>query len=339
MKKMLSFDDVLILPNFSTISSRKDVDTKVNLNGLKLDKGIISSNMDTVTGSDMARAMIRAGGNGALHRFCSIEENIIHFKNSDPGTIVSFGIGDGELDRAKALTDAGADYFLLDVAHGASMNVVEAVKKFRLFNKNSHLIVGNFATGKSVEHFLEEFDGYEFDAIKVGVGGGSMCLTRVVTGAGAPTFASVLDCVNVGLPIIADGGIRNSGDYAKAIAAGADAIMIGKLLSSCKETPGPVIYTEPNDKKGIFPMKQYRGSASKESYEVQGKVSEWRTPEGDSTMVLVTEHAHEVVQRLDAGLRSSMSYVGAFDIKEFKNLVEFVEVTSNGTKENGAHGK
>jgi IMP dehydrogenase len=359
MKQLLSFDDVLIVPHFSKIKSRKDVDLSQYFCGLKLDLPIISSNMDTVTGVNMANAMREAGAVGALHRFMSIDENVKQFLETSTGTIVSIGLGKEELKRAEALHFSGANTILIDVAHGASMEVVNQVKQLReFFGYNLSIIVGNFATSQSIRDFNHHLRKDYVDAYKVGIGGGSACLTRVVTGCGAPTLASVLDCATVGVPIIADGGMRTSGDIAKALAAGATTVMLGGMLAGTDESPGEIVNKEghpvdlitkcvkpTNDPRDWYYdnkltlYKKYRGSASTESYEIQGKLASHRSYEGDSFLVPFKGHVGNVLQQIEGGLRSALSYVGASNMDEFREYAELIQITSAGTKENGSHGR
>lgn len=346
IERYLSFDDVLIKPQFSTIKSRKDVDLSVNFCDMNLKLGVISSNMDTVTGTEMAKAMIQNGGVGALHRFMSIEDNIKQFKSSG-NAIVSIGLGDKELERAEALYKAGAKVFLIDVAHGASMEVVNQTKRLSyIVGWDSKIIVGNFATGRTIKDFIYHVGSKHLvEAYKVGIGGGSACLTRVVTGCGIPTFGSVLDCASIGVNIIADGGMRNSGDIAKALAAGAKVVMLGGMLAGTDESPGDIIYgpslsTGEYSTSDMVPKgKKYRGSASTESYEVQGKVAAHRSYEGDSFLVPYKGPVANVLQQIEGGLRSAMSYVNANTLDEFRENVEFIEVTHSGAAENSSHGK
>lgn len=366
----LSFDDVLLVPRFSEVFSRKDVDVSQELCGMKLSLPVISSNMDTVTGPAMANAMKAYGAVGALHRFMPIQDNIDDFLQAsftrnanDALPIVSLGMGKAELERAEALYAVGANVFLLDVAHGASMHVVQQVQELqRLLHHSAKIIVGNFATKETIEDFNYHLGG-RVDAYKVGIGGGSACLTRVVTGAGLPTFESVLDCAHTGLPIIADGGIRNSGDFAKALAAGATAVMLGKMLAGTDESPGEMLWENlkgdictkeviwphrvqngvPFFDKNFIPtlpsFKKYRGSASTESYEVQGKVAPHRSHEGDSFLIPYVGSVENVLQQMEGGLRSALSYVGAHNLKEFREKAEFSFVTANGAAESKAHGR
>jgi IMP dehydrogenase len=307
---------------------------------MKLNLPIISSNMDTVTGSEMARAMFNSGAVGSLHRFSTIEDNVKQFLDSPNRSIVSVGLGISELDRALALSNAGAFTILVDVAHGASMKVVQQVKDLRgILPEDTQIIVGNFATARSIKDFLYHLGNYRVDAWKVGIGGGSACLTRVVTGCGMPTLASVIDCASLGLPIIADGGMRNSGDIAKALAAGATTVMLGGMLAGTLETPGEVIW----DQEGGYLLntghKKYRGSASTESYEVQGKIASHRSYEGDSYLVPYKGPVKDILQQIEGGLRSSLSYVGANNLEEFRERATLVQITGQGFKENGSHGK
>ena len=337
IKEVLSFDDVLIVPQYSNIISRKEVNTSSF--GLKVP--IISSNMDTITGYKMATEMGRLGAGACLHRFSTVQENINEFKKSPKSTMVSIGIGTAELERAIWLFESGATYFVIDVAHGAATHVVQQYEKIRSIVKdNASIMVGNFATQKNIDDFNHASNTSKSpNAYKVGIGGGSLCTTRVVTGCGLPTFASIVDCARANVPVIADGGIRNSGDIVKALAAGASAVMVGGLLSGTDETPGEIVKKQEQQ----FPFekwyKKYRGSASRESYEVQGKVADHRAPEGEATLVQYKGKAETVIQNLMGGLRSGMSYVGASTIEELQKNVQFVRITDSGKTESRAHAK
>lgn len=355
MQKYLSFDDVLLSPQFSMVNSRADVDTSQWFCGNKLGLPIISSNMDTVTNSTMSKAMHEHGATSALHRFQSIEDNVKEFKNSPNTTIGSFGLGKKELERAIELSYAGCTTLLLDIAHGASMEAVNQVKALRLnVGIHKNIIVGNFANARSIKDFLYHLGSNNIQAVKVGIGGGAGCTTRVQTGSGAPTFSSVVDCVRVGLPVISDGGHSKIGDICKALAAGAHCVMLGKMLAGTDESPGekitkreykPTTCVENNGKKSFQSeyydkdFKKYRGSASQESYEVQGKVANHRVAEGDSFLIPYVGPVSKVLQEISGGLRSAMSYTGAFNLNEFRERVEFIEITNAGIVENGSHGR
>lgn len=341
MKQVLAFDDVLLIPTFSYIKSRKDVDTSTTVGDALLEFPVISSNMDSVTDVDMTHAMDKAGGAGCLHRFWSIEDNVAALKKSANNTWVSIGLGDYEMERAIALLDAGATTFVLDVANGGSIDVVTQAKRIQSeFGFAADIIVGNFATKNVLETFIDKV-GYKLAGYKIGIGGGSACLTRHVTGCGLPTLASLLDCQPIAeyVDLIADGGIRNSGDLAKALAAGAKAVMCGKILAGTKESPGEVIEEHINALPTGNRFKKYRGSASRESYEVQGKEAPWRAPEGDSFLIPYAGSVQDVIQGLNGGLRSAMSYMNAAGLSELRYNAEFVSITGAGLRENSAHGK
>lgn len=336
MNQALSFDDVLISPKFSFVNSRKDIDTSVNLFGISYELGIISANMASVTESDMSIAMHNNGAIGCLHRFCSIEDNLNHWRKSSKNSWCSLGISKNELERAQALFDEGCAIFLVDVANGAQQKAVGFVHQLKeILKGNAAIVIGNFATAISLKDFEEKVkfcEGY-----KLGIGSGSNCQTRVVTGCGIPTLQSIIDCREVtDKVLIADGGIKNSGDVAKCFAAGADAVMVGRMLAGTDESPGKK-YVVPNKLADYY--KVYSGSASQESYNVQNKNSYWRTPEGITTTVPYVGPVKDVLQKIDAGLRSAMSYVNAFNMEQFKENSEFVQITQNGLRESYPHGE
>jgi IMP dehydrogenase len=334
MKKAITFDDILIVPQFSDIKSRKDVDLITEVFGMKLTLPIISANMDTISGSEMAKAMSEYGAVACLHRFWSIEDNVKAFLESPSRTMCSVGIGPEELKRAKALRNAGCYRFIVDVAHGAQQIVVDQVIALREeLGTSPIIIVGNFATAHSILEFKRRLDNNKVDGWKLAIGGGSMCLTRTQTGCGIPTLATMIDCINVDEPVILDGGLRTPGDIAKAIAAGADLVMIGNMLAGTTETPGDLSVSE-----GKF-TKSYRGSASLESYAAQGKAAAWRTHEGESTTVPHKGPVKNVLQDIEGGLRSACTYVGAKNLNELAWKAEFVEITASGVIEGRAHGK
>jgi IMP dehydrogenase len=328
MKEMLTFDDVLIVPKFSTVNSRKEVDLSSDKLSLKLP--ILSANMDTVTGVDMAVAMHKAGGMGVLHRFWSIEDNLKAFQEcfekNKSEVMCSFGVGDKEFERFKKLADNGVLFYTLDVAHGAQLQVVKQYARCKEYFENAFIAVGNFATGESIKQFVNHL-GYKPDAVKINIGSGSSCETRIKTGCGVPQLSSLLDCDTVGIPMIADGGMKTSGDCAKALAVNnVIALMTGGLLAGTTETPG-----------SILGPKVYRGSASKESYKDQCK--DWECAEGIAFTVPHKGPVSKVLADIEGGLKSAFSYVGARNLKEFKEKAEFVRITNSGVRENSAHGK
>jgi IMP dehydrogenase len=265
-------------------------------------------------------------------------------KNGLP-PMVSFGLGSNELERAMALVDAGATHLILDVANGAQINVV---KQFNIladkYGSNVGLIVGNFATNKSINTF-NDYVKQRPIAYKVGIGGGSACTTRVKTGIGVPTLSSVMDCSQRGnRPVIADGGMKTAGDVAKALGAGAQMVMLGGMLAGTYQTPGEIVtddhkFMAMSSSHVSKKFKKYRGSASQESYEAQGKSDTHRTAEGESFLVPLKGSVVDVLQDIEGGLRSSMTYTNSLTLSDFRKNCTFIEVSSNTTKENGAHGR
>tara|TARA_R100000808_G_scaffold6295_1_gene18867 strand:+ start:3940 stop:4962 length:1023 start_codon:yes stop_codon:yes gene_type:complete len=334
MDLALSFDDVLLEPRYSEITSRKEVSISSYLeNSVYYDIPIISSPMDTVTEEKMAMAMYREGGLGIIHRYNSIEEQVKMVRKADENLcIVGAAIGaTGDfLERAQALVKKGkAGMLCIDVAHGHHCNVRYALETLRkTFGDSIHIMAGNVAT-------LEGFDSladWGANSIRVGIGGGSICSTRIQTGHGVPTFQSILDCSRStrDATLIADGGIRNSGDIVKALAAGADFVMLGSLLAGTDETPGKL----KTDDTGKF-YKTYRGMASKEAQQ------DWRgkhsSLEGVSHRVRYKGKIKQVLANLETGIRSGLSYTGAKSIIDLQAKRKFIRQTSSGRVESSTH--
>lgn len=332
--KGLTFDDVLIMPAKSDMRSRRDPSLKTKITKKhSLEIPLISANMDTVTESQMAIAMGKLGGLGILHRFVSIDEQVKFVDEVKAAGVslisASIGVNDDFKDRAKALIKAGVQIITIDIAHGHSVAMVEVMKWLKDFSPETEIIAGNLATQEAAKDLIEA----GADCIKVGIGPGSMCTTRIITGCGVPQLTAVSLCAEVaehyGVPVIADGGIRTSGDIMKAISAGASTVMLGSMLSGTMETPGEI--------KGG--KKQYRGMASKSAQvSWRGGVPEGMAAEGESTMVTIKGHVKDVVLELTGGLRSGMTYVNASEISDIKNRALFMEMTANGIRESRAHG-
>jgi len=348
----LTFDDVLIEPKFNTVASRKDVDISSYVMHGELTLPVISSNMDTVTEYAMMMAMKRAGGIGCLHRFSSTEDLIDMIesrkKNLDNNYIASVGLSDYEFERAKALYKAGCLKFCIDVAHGASQAVCDMLDRLHHEFMDDHIsiMIGNFATGDSLLKFVENSE-FMPDAVKVGIGPGSACTTRTKTGCGFPQLSAIQDVSKMArdmdIAVIADGGMKTPGDIAKAIAAGADAVMLGGMLAGTDESPGKkkIITLHEAERLGLSnnAVKIYRGSASKESYKDQGKDESWRTAEGESFFVPQKGPVDLILKDIEGGLRSALTYVGARNLEEFRENANFIQVSSSARIENGAHGK
>lgn len=341
MREYYTFDDVLIAPKFSYINSRKDVDLTVNVEGLPgMGLPVISSNMKTITECGMAKAMLLYGAQACLHRFWSIDENVKALQDSKVSVpmigvtfhpMVSTGIGALELERAEALISAGAKYIVIDVAHGAQQQVVDHVKSIlETYKNNISVIVGNFANAVSIHTFMNNLGSNgKVAAWKVGIGPGSVCTTRIKTGVGIPQLSAIQDCANLFTQnIIADGGMKTPGDIAKALAVGAKAVMLGGMLAGTDETPGEGMLTNNKGRCKLYTGSAHRNSTENESY---------RTSEGETVLVPCKGPVIDILSDIEGGLRSSLAYAGASNLKEF--MPELIRVSSNTIAENGAHGK
>lgn len=335
MKRALSFDDVLLVPQYSTIKSRSEVSLEVSVNKLgSVNIPIISSPMDTVTEDKMALAMSATGGLGIVHRYNTIEEQVgiikrVLEKNPTANVGAAVGITGDYMERAHALVEAGCQLLCLDVAHGHHIMMKSALKRLSFECPDAHLMAGNVAT-------LEGFNAladWGAHSVRVSVGGGSICSTRIQAASGVPTFQAVVDCAasDRDCLIIADGGIKNSGDMCKALAAGADLVMVGSLLSGTDEAPGDVIdYGDGTPRRKI-----YRGMASREAQSSwRGRVS---SVEGIATTVPLKGGAKNVVRDLAWGIKSGMSYSGCRTLTEFRLKARFIEQTSASQLESSTH--
>lgn len=331
----ITFDDVLLVPGYNGIRSRQLVNTQAQLGFLQLQIPVISSNMDTVTGVDMAIAMAHAGGLGILHRFMSIEDNIKEFQAAQKaGPVgISLGVSDDALERAEALHAVGANVFCVDVAHGHSKMVNQTVRSLReKFGDNVCIIAGNVATYAGADYLAAA----GADVIKVGIGPGSVCTTRIKTGFGVPQLSALMDCSKVDRPLIADGGIRTPGDAVKALAAGASCIMLGGLLAGTDETPGEKQQVLTTGKE-MF-VKVFRGMASKEAQEdFMGAMADWKTAEGISVQIPCKGPAAAVLADIMGGIRSGLTYCGAQNIKELQRKAQFIEVSRASVEESQPH--
>jgi IMP dehydrogenase len=336
----LSFDDVLIRPKFSDIKSRSDVIPGVILGGrVKLRMPIISSNMATITGVDMARAVSQFQGLAVLHRFWSITDNVKAFYAStkDNGykdnVGVSIGLGAEEQERAKELANAGAWIFVVDVAHGAQQQVVDQYKWLRKAFPSAFIMVGNFATSESIEEFERRCGEVKPNCYKVGIGAGSVCTTRIKTGIGIPQLSCLLDCAKK-FPVVSDGGHRFPQDICKALAAGAQAVMLGGMLSGTDEADGTTYKTAFGKRvPGRAPDCLYQGSAYK------AQPGDYDTSEGAKVLVEYKGPVLDELKKIEGGIRSSLSYVGALCLSEYREMTEFVRVSSSTINENIAHAK
>jgi IMP dehydrogenase len=339
----LTFDDVLIVPRRSSVYSRRDVSLKTRLVGdLALELPIISANMDTVTELEMATAMAEAGGMGVIHRFVDDPETHAGWVSSTPG-LRFLAIGVKGADLEKILLVEGLDGVVIDVAHGHSDRVAETIAAVREVDPELWIVAGNVATAEGAWDLLEA----GAHAIKVGVGPGAVCTTRIVTGCGVPQLTAVLK-VRAALDrwwdaerrkarprvehppaLIADGGIRNSGDIAKALVAGADTVMIGSLFAGTDEAPGAVI------RENGQALKLYRGMASQGAMD---RVGSNRTPEGVSTLIPHKGSVRALITQLEGGIRSALSYCNSASIADLhEQTIEMVKISPASVRENSPH--
>lgn len=329
----LSFDDVLLIPQRSEIDSRAEVNLKAQIApNFFLNFPIIATNMDSVTGVNMAVAMSEKGGLAFIPRFDGPEieaQKIAAVKLKGARVFATVGLRDDCLDRAKLCVKAGADGFLLDVAHGHMIKVLEGIKILK--NKfNLPLVAGTVAT----EGGATDIFSAGADCVKVGVGAGSICITRIMAGAGVPQITALQWASQAAKKfknkfVLADGGIKNSGDIVKALAAGANAVTLGSLLAGTDEAPGEII-----EKNSVI-YKEYNGSTSKTEKERQRRND--LHIEGVEALVKYKGPVGEVLDQLCAGIQSGLSYCGARNIAELWKKAQFIQVTNAGYRESGAH--
>lgn len=332
----LTFDDVLLVPAYNGIKSRNMVTTSVKVAGKTFDIPLVSSNMDTVTGLEMARFMSQQGGLALLHRFMPIEDNVRIFKEAqNPSKVgISIGLGSDGMARAEALIAAGAEIICVDVAHGHSKEVNRTIRDLRQkWHQNIMVIAGNVATYAGADYLASA----GADVIKVGIGSGSVCTTRIKAGYGVPQLTAIFECSKVDRSIIADGGIRFAGDAVKALAAGADLIMLGGMLSGTDETPGEIIERVlPDGSKQK--IKKFRGMASREAQEdFMGQMQDWKTAEGVAIEVVAKGPAIKIILDIMGGIRSGMTYSGASEIRDLKRKAQFIEISQAARVEGTPH--
>lgn len=359
-KKGLTFDDVLLIPAEShVLPNEVKLDTKLAPN-LQLHIPLISAGMDTVTEGNMAIAMAENGGLGVIHKNLSIEAQVEEVKKAKRKTVdpnlphpavddqgrllaaAAVGVTSDTFERAESLLEAGADAIVIDTAHGHSAGVLHKIKEIREHFPNATLIAGNVATGEGTAALFDA----GVDVVKVGIGPGSICTTRIVAGVGVPQITAIYDAASVaqkyGKKIIADGGIKYSGDVVKALAAGGNAVMLGSMFSGTTEAPGTIFTNEGKQFKSyrgmgsVGAMSQQHGSSDRY---FQGGVNEANklVPEGVEALVPYKGDVSNIIYQIDGGLRAGMGYVGAGTIKELIENSQFVQITNAGLRESHPH--
>lgn len=360
-KKGITFDDVLLIPAEShVLPNEVDLSTQLAPN-LKLNIPLISAGMDTVTEGGMAAAMAKMGGLGVVHKNLSIQaqaDEVRLAKNTsvtaedthaavdkDGKLLVAAAVGvtSDTFERAEALFEAGADAIVIDTAHGHSAGVLRKIKEIRDHFPHNTLIAGNVATAEGTRALFEA----GVDVVKVGIGPGSICTTRVVAGVGVPQLTAIYDAADVarefGKPIIADGGIKYSGDVVKALAAGGNAVMLGSMLSGTEEAPGDVqqgadgrLVKSYRGMGSVGAMAEQHGSSDRY---FQGGVNEANklVPEGIEAVVSYKGTVSNVVYQILGGLRSGMGYCGAENIDKLIETAQFVRISNAGLRESHPH--
>lgn len=359
-KKGLTFDDVLLIPAEShVLPNEVKLDTKLASN-LQLHIPLISAGMDTVTEGNMAIAMAENGGLGVIHKNLSIEAQVEEVKKAKGKTVdpnlphpavdnqgrllaaAAVGVTSDTFERAESLLEADADAIVIDTAHGHSAGVLRKIKEIREHFPNATLIAGNVATGEGTAALFDT----GVDVVKVGIGPGSICTTRIVAGVGVPQITAIYDAASVaqkyGKKIIADGGIKYSGDVVKALAAGGNAVMLGSMFSGTTEAPGTIFTNEGKQFKSyrgmgsVGAMSQQHGSSDRY---FQGGVNEANklVPEGVEALVPYKGDVSNIIYQIDGGLRAGMGYVGASTIEELIENSQFVQITNAGLRESHPH--
>lgn len=340
LKRALTWDDVLMVPQYSELETRKDVSIQSVFGKILLSTPVISSPMDTVTEDEMVVAMSKAGGLGIIHRYNDVKEQCDLVRDAKMNGALYIGAavgatGDYE-ERATALVEAGVDLICVDVAHGDHIlmkNCLQTLKPM-LEEKSVHLMAGNIATGNALLNLAD----WGADSVRIGIGGGSICSTRIQTGHGVPNLTALLDCVETWDRVrpekyrpmlVIDGGIKTAGDMVKALALGADAIMCGSMLAGTDESPGDII--EVKNKK----VKQYRGMASREAQ------NSWRgsssAPEGISTTIPYKGSVVSIMEDIAGNIRSGFSYSGAKNLCDLRQNAQFIRQTGAGQVESSTH--
>jgi IMP dehydrogenase len=343
IKEALTFDDVLLLPRYSSVLPAETVITANLSKKIKLRTPFLSSAMDTVTESKMAIAIAKSGGIGVIHRNLDIKNQTQEIKKVKKLKLLvgaAIGTSSEDIRRAKELLDNGVDLLVVDTAHGHSKKVLDTLSKLKKISSRISLCVGNIATAEAAKKLYDN----GADILKVGIGPGSICTTRMIAGIGVPQITALREVKmalkNKNIKIISDGGIKFSGDIVKAIAAGADAVMMGSIFAGAEESPGKKYKL-----KNKF-FKSYRGmgsigamsaGSSNRYFQKNHKDKSKFVPEGVEARVEYKGPVSKILYQLQGGLKSSMGYIGAKNLKEIKKKGKFIKITKAGFYESMVH--
>jgi IMP dehydrogenase len=359
----LAFDDVLLLPRYSDFV-REDVNLSVRLTKkIRLSTPLVSSPMDRVTGSELAIALAQCGGIGILHRNLTITNQVKEVRKVKSANCLvgaAIGVGEGFKERIDALVAAGVDVICMDAAHGYTRLMIDAVGYIKKTYANLEVIAGNVATYDGARALAKA----GADAVRVGMGPGAICTTRVISGMGVPQFTAIRETVRAAkefdVPVIADGGIKHSGDMVKALAAGASTIMMGSFFASAVESPGKVVKLPAmqvparfkdilRSKVDTYTFKEYRGMGSVGAMEEGARINaedefhgksfsgKVLVAEGVESLVPVKGTVQELCNQAEGGIRSGFFYVGAKSISELQQFAEFLQITQASLTESHPH--
>ena len=343
IKEALTFDDVLLIPRYSSVLP-SETNLKVDLGAnLKLKVPFLSSAMDTVTESSMAISMAKEGGLGVIHRNLSIKDQANEVKKVKRKNLIvaaAIGTSGDDLTRAKTLIDCGVDLLVIDTAHGHSEKVIKTLFKVKKIKTKISICVGNIASAEAAKELYNE----GANILKVGIGPGSICTTRMIAGIGMPQISAVMEVKkilkNKKIKIISDGGIKFSGDIAKGLAAGADAIMMGSIFAGTDESPGKKFKYKNKFYKsysGMGSIGAMSAGSSNRYFQKNHKDKSKFVPEGVEARVEYKGSVGKILYQLKGGLRSSMGYIGAKNIYDIQKKAKFVKITKAGFYESMVH--
>ena len=343
IKEALTFDDVLLVPRYSSVLP-SETNLEVDLgNNLKLKIPFLSSAMDTVTESGMAISIAKKGGLGVIHRNLNIKDQAIEVKKVKKKNLITaaaIGTNKDDIIRANTLLDAGVDLLVIDTAHGHSEKVINILSKVKKIKTKTPICVGNIASAEAAKKLYNE----GANILKVGIGPGSICTTRMIAGIGVPQIIAVIEVKktlkNKKIKIISDGGIKFSGDIAKALAAGADAIMMGSIFAGTDESPGKKFKIRNKIYKlyrGMGSVGAMSAGSSNRYFQKNYKDKSKFVAEGVEGRVEYKGTIKKIIYQLQGGLRSSMGYIGAKNIEQIHKNAKFIKITKAGFYESMVH--